>query len=128
MKTSNSYRLSKIATSPIFGYLVMLTDYIGFDSCIYDVEKDLQRTKFKGKIVIDLLPLNGINDRFYSLNFDGKKFNYSSISIIQSLDSEIETLSSNFYLNHFDIIEKLSISKHSKFLIKRELTSRLNLH
>ncbi len=127
MKTRNNYKLSKIETNPIFGYLVLLTNYIGFDNCIFDVEQDLKKTKFKGRIVIDLLPLNGISDRFYSLNFDGTKFNYNSISNIQSLDSEIERLSSNFYLSHFDIIEKLSISRQSKFLIKRELTSRLNV-
>ena len=83
----------------------------------------LKKNKYKGKVVFDLLANNGINDRFYFCMFDGKKIVLNTLSAINELNRDIEKISSNFYLSHFDIISNSYISKQSKFLIKKKLSS-----
>ena len=106
-----------------FGFLALSIDYSMLDEYIYDIEKELKRNKYIGKVVFDLLVNNGINDRFYSCSFDGQKILLGSLSAIQNLDNDLQKVSSNFYLSNFDIINNSYISKQAKFLIKKKLLS-----
>lgn len=119
---NNKYILQKIENNE-FGFLALSIDYSRLDEYIYDIEKELKIKKYKGKVIFDLLANNGINDRFYFCMFDGKKIVLNTLSAIENLNSEIEKISSNFYLSHFDIISNSYISKQSKFLIKKKLSS-----
>lgn len=119
---NNKYILQKIENNE-FGFLALSIDYSRLDEYIYDIEKELKIKKYKGKVIFDLLANNGINDRFYFCMFDGKKIVLNTLSAIEDLNSEIEKISSNFYLSHFDIISNSYISKQSKFLIKKKLSS-----
>lgn len=118
----NKYILQKIENNE-FGFLALSIDYSRLDEYIYDIEKELKINKYKGKVVFDLLANNGINDRFYFCFFDGKKIVLNTLSAINELNSDIEKISSNFYLSHFDIISNSYISKQSKFIIKKKLLS-----
>ncbi len=119
---NNKYILQKIENNE-FGFLALSIDYSRLDEYIYDIEKELKIKKYKGKVIFDLLANNGMNDRFYFCMFDGKKIVLNTLSAIENLNSEIEKISSNFYLAHFDIISNSYISKQSKFLIKKKLSS-----
>nr|WP_294927776.1 type II toxin-antitoxin system RnlB family antitoxin [uncultured Flavobacterium sp.] len=119
---NNKYILQKTENNE-FGFLALSIDYSRLDEYIYDVEKELKKKKYIGKIVFDLLVNNGINDRFYSCLFDGQKILLGSLSSIKNLDNDIQKASSNFYLSNFDIINNSYISKQSKFLIKKKLLS-----
>ncbi len=119
---NNKYILQKIENNE-FGFLALSIDYSRLDEYIYDIEKELKIKKYKGKVVFDLLANNGINDRFYFCMFDGKKIVLNTLSAIENLNIEIEKISSNFYLANFDIISNSYISKQSKFLIKKKLSS-----
>ena len=116
---NNKYILQKIENNE-FGFLALSVDYSRLDEYIFDIEKDLKKTKYKGKVVFDLLANNGINDRFYFCMFDGKKIVLNTLSAISELNRDIEKISSNFYLSHFDIINNSFISKQSKFIIKKK--------
>jgi hypothetical protein len=75
------------------------------------------------KYILQKIENNDINDRFYFCMFDGKKIVLNTLSAINELNRDIEKISSNFYLSHFDIISNSYISKQSKFLIKKKLSS-----
>lgn len=119
---NNKYILQKIEDNE-FGFLALSVDYSRLDEYIFDVEKELKRSKYKGKVVFDLLANNGINDRFYYCLFDGKKILLNTLSAINELNSEVQKASSMFYLSNFEIISNSYISKQSKFLIKKKLLS-----
>lgn len=119
---NNKYILQKIEDNE-FGFLALSVDYSRLDEYIFDVEKELKKSKYKGKVVFDLLANNGINDRFYYCFFDGKKILLNTLSAINELNNEVQKVSSMFYLSNFEIINNSYISKQSKFLIKKKLLS-----
>lgn len=116
----NTYILKKV-NNRRFGYLSISLDYTRLDEYLCDIESDLKKRKFKGKIIFDLLTNNGLNDRFYQADFDGNKILLGTISNISSLDLGIKKVSSKYYLSNFNIIQQSYISKQSKFLIRKEL-------
>ncbi|MEO5991383.1 MAG: type II toxin-antitoxin system RnlB family antitoxin [Ferruginibacter sp.] len=116
----STYILKKI-NDRIFGYLSISLDYTRLDEYLCDIESDLKRKNFKGKIIFDLLTNNGLKDRFYQADFDGNKILLESISNISSLDLGIKKVSSNYYLSNFNLIQQSYISNQSKFLIRKEL-------
>lgn len=119
---NNKYILQKIENNE-FGFLALSVDYSRLDDYIFEVEKDLKKNKYKGKVVFDLLANNGINDRYYFCMFDGEKILLNTLSSINELNNEIHKISSKFYLSNFDIINNSYISKQSKFMIKKKLSS-----
>lgn len=120
--TNNKYILQKIENNE-FGFLALSLDYSRLDEYICDVEMELKNKRYIGKIIFDLLVINGINDRFYSCSFDGSKILLNSLSCLKDVDSCLQKVSSSFYLSNFEIINDSYISKQSKFLIKKKLLS-----
>jgi len=116
----NKYILKKIKDNE-YGYLSISVDYTRLEEYLPEIENDLKKKGFKGKVIFDLLTNNGINDRFYYAIFDGEKFLLNSISFINSLNTGIKKVSSEFYLSNFNLIQQTYFSKQSKFLIKKEL-------
>lgn len=116
----STYILKKVNNRK-FGYLSISLDYTRLDEYLCDIEKDLKRKKFKGKIIFDLLTNNGLNDRFYQADFDGNRILLGTISNISTLDLGIKKVSSKYYLSNFNLIQQSYISNQSKFLIRKEL-------
>lgn len=121
----NNYILKKVNNDK-FGYLSIGLDYTSLDEYIYEVENDLKKKKFKGKIVFDLLSNNGLRDRFFQADFDGDKILLKSIECLQTPDLRIRKVSSKYYLSNFGIIQQSYISNQSKFLIRKELEKTVN--
>lgn len=49
------------------------------------LSNELQKMKFRGKVVFDLFSINGeTSNRFAKMNFDGKEFNRSTFRIIKT--------------------------------------------
>lgn len=121
-----NYILKKI-NNRAFGYLSISLDYTRLDEYMCDIEKDLKKRKFKGKVVFDLLANNGLSDRFYQADFDGNKILLDTIANILSIDLEIKKVSSKYYLSNFNLIKQSYISKESKFLILKELERTISI-
>ena len=116
----NNYILRKVNNQQ-YGYLSISLDYSGLDEYICDIEKDLEKKQFRGKVIFDLLTNNGLRDRFYQADFDGTKILLKTIKNISTLDLKIKKVSSKYYLSNFNLIQQSYISKQSKFLIRKEL-------
>lgn len=120
MKKQATYRLRKLSKSN-FQYIVLTLNSIRIDNYLDEIESFLAIRKIKGSIVFDLLIMNGMNDRYYSADFDGVKFNLSSFKSIKSKDETIFKASNTFFSKNIDLIEQSSLPKTKKFLIKKEL-------
>lgn len=122
----SNYILKKVNNRE-FGYLSISLDYTRLDEYLCDIERDLKKRNYKGKIIFDLLTNNGLQDRFYQADFDGDRILLNTISHISTPNSVIKKVSSKYYLSNFNIIEQSYISKQSKFLIRKELEKAFNI-
>jgi hypothetical protein len=90
-----------------------LTDYI------WGVEEILKKKSYNGIVLFDLLQSNGLNDRYYSIPFNGIKFEYNNISNKIILPQEVIALTNSFYKKNNNIlangvlnnVQKLRLSK-----------------
>jgi hypothetical protein len=122
MKKQATYRLRKLSKSN-FQYIVLTLNSIRIDNYLDEIESSLAIKKIKGSIVFDLLIMNGMNDRYYSADFDGVKFNLSSFKSIKSNDETVFKTSNTFFSKNIDLIEQSSLPKVKKFLIKKQLAT-----
>lgn len=122
MKKQPTYRLRKLSKSN-FQYIVLTLNSIRVDNYINEIESSLATKKIKGSIVFDLLIMNGMNDRYYSADFDGKRFNLSSFKPIKASYDAFYKTSNSFFSKHIDLIEQSSLPNTKKFLIKKQLAS-----
>ena len=120
MKRQATYRLRKLSKSN-FQYIVLSLNSIRIDNYLDEIESSLATKKIKGSIIFDLLIMNGMNDRYYSADFDGAKFNLSSFKLIKSNDETVFKTSNTFFSKHIALIEQSSLPKTKKFLIKKQL-------
>lgn len=92
------------------------------DNYIYDLEKELEKLKVAGDILLDLIVSNGIKYRRYIvLYFDGKEINLRSYKNIDKIGLDIQEASNSFYNNHFDVIENSVLTRPQKFLFRKQL-------
>ncbi|HGF5167800.1 type II toxin-antitoxin system RnlB family antitoxin [Vibrio parahaemolyticus] len=103
-----------------YTYVSMSTDFSRPDDYMSELEGELQAFEYKGKVVFDLLLSNGLKDRYFSAEFDGRRFVVSTFRTMTSICSEILGMSSAFYKDNYDLVSKNSIlSKPQKFLVKK---------
>jgi hypothetical protein len=121
----NKYILKELNDQE-FGFLSLSIDYTRLDEYLFELEKDLKKRGFKGKLIFDLLMNNGINDRYYNAFFNGENFELSSLNFITNLNDKILKTSSEYYLANFNLIQESFMSKQSKFIIKKELQKSLS--
>ncbi len=122
----NNYILKKVNNNE-YGYLSISLDYTRLDDYICDIENDLRKKKYKGKVAFDLLTNNGLRDRFFQADFDGNKILLNTIKSIPTLNLKIKIVSSKYYLSNFSVIQQSYISKQSKFLIRKELEATVSV-
>ena len=122
MKIKETYKLRKLSKSN-FQYIVLTLNAIRIDNYLHEIESSLATKKIRGSIVFDLLIMNGMNDRYYSADFDGKKFNLSSFKSIKSNDETVFKTSNIFFLKNIDLIERSNLPRTKKFLIKKQLAT-----
>ena len=121
----NNYILKKVNNQE-YGYLSISIDYTGLSDYIFEIENELKKKKFRGKVIFDLLTNNGLKDRFFQAEFDGNKILLETIKSISTPDLRIKKVSSKYYLSNFNIIQQSYISKQSKFLIRKELEKTIS--
>ncbi len=84
------------------------------------VEEELKTFSSKKKVLFDLFSVNGNNNRFCVLTFDGTKFDMSSYQDVDlSKQSELRNRLNQFYHENYNDIYHLSIPKSLDFLVKK---------
>lgn len=87
---------------------------------IIDIEKKLNKLKFKGTVIFDLLLSNGnTRQRFFKTEFDNK-FVKDVFEKVDNADDEIKKRSIEFYSKNINLVNESQIlSNPIKFLIKQ---------
>lgn len=87
--------------------LVLNTSTNRPDLFISSIESELISKKIEaGVVLMDLLPCNNFQDRFYSFHFNGKSIELTSLRKVSTLEVHNGILEHNatFYLRHIDDI------------------------
>ena len=112
------YRVISIKTE--YKLLVLSVSYVSPFDEIEELEKDLREMNFKGVVLFDLILCNGVgSDRFIKAYFDGNSFDSNTFEIVSDIKDDIKMISSNFYKDNSDLIDKGVLSKQHSFLLKK---------
>lgn len=114
---SKYYRISKINDSSV---LILSTCYHSPTEQLANIEKELSKKGFHGKVIFDLLLTNGNStQRFFETYFEKNSIDRTAFkNIVEQID-KVKDISKEFYTKNFDLIEQSEVlSQSTKFLIK----------
>ena len=109
-----------ISTKTEYKLLVLSVSYISPFDEIEELENDLREMNFRGVVLFDLILCNGVSpNRFIKSYFDGNSFSSSIFEIVNNIKDDVKLISSNFYKNNSDLIDKGVLSKPYSLLLKK---------
>jgi hypothetical protein len=102
-------------------YIVLSTHHINPIQCMDELEKELSKKGYSGRILLDLLLSNGYNeDRFFEIYFDGNKLNLDTLANLTNVSEEVRLFSVDYYSQHFDMIKNSVLTKPQRYLIRKK--------
>ena len=87
-----------------------LSDYVK------EVASQLLLRNYTGVVLFDLLLSNGVNDRYYILNFNGRSFEYDTLRKLNMISNKIHNISNNYYKSNIDLLELLNSRQRCEYL------------
>ncbi|MDD4437392.1 MAG: type II toxin-antitoxin system RnlB family antitoxin [Tissierellia bacterium] len=116
---SESYEIIKI-NSDLFPILIIGKTYHGLDDYISELEIELQKNKYKGKVIFDFLLSNGYNstNRFMCSLFNGKFFNEIHYYQIDNRNEIITRNINKYFTENEHILSNGILSKKDIEIIK----------
>ena len=81
---------------------------------IKEVAVQLISKNYTGLVLFDLLLSNGVNDRYYILNFNGYQFEYNTLRKLDIISHKIRNTSNNYYRNNISLLESSILTKKQK--------------
>ena len=81
---------------------------------IREVAGQLVSRNYIGLVLFDLLLSNGINDRYYVLNFNGSQFEYKTLRKLNIISNKIYNTSNNYYRNNLSLLESSILTSKQK--------------
>lgn len=89
-----------------------MSDYIS------DIAKLLNEKSYQGEVIFDLILSNGIDDRYYGVNFNGNSFDLITLNRYTNVSSEILRQSKLYYKEHIKLLRSsnLSIYQRKQFI------------
>ncbi|WP_195938459.1 type II toxin-antitoxin system RnlB family antitoxin [Romboutsia sp. 1001713B170131_170501_G6] len=104
-----------------YSSIIFSTDCSNPIDDLTNIEKDLRHEGYIGKVIFDLLLVNGnCNNRFIEAFFNGQKFDRQSFKNHNLISQELKAIITDFYYINSGIVENSRLSKPIKFLIKRK--------
>lgn len=89
-----------------------MSDYIS------DIAKLLSEKSYRGEVIFDLVLSNGIEDRYYGVNFNGNSFDLITLNRYTNVSFEILRQSKMYYREHIKLLRSsnLSIYQREQFI------------
>lgn len=81
---------------------------------IKEVAGQLISRNYTGLVLFDLLLSNGVNDRYYILNFNGNQFDYKTLRKLDIISNKIYNTSNNYYRNNISLLESSILTPKQK--------------
>ncbi|TGG86991.1 type II toxin-antitoxin system RnlB family antitoxin [Geotoga petraea] len=102
-----------------YDYLIFATNFESPLNNLLEIEKELSKKNFEGKVLFDLLISNGDeHNRYIESYFDGNNFDHEKFKIV-SVDNKIQNISTNFFKKHTKLFENSVLSSIDIFKISR---------
>lgn len=101
--------------------LVLPNGSVGLDILSESVKKHLIKKGYEGSVFFDMLVLNGLNNRFLSIEFKNNRFDYLKAKEVKLKDGIVE-FSNTYYSKHSKYIVSASLSR----IEKQKISSYLN--
>ena len=103
--------------------IVYSLEYATLSDYILAVEEILKEKSFNGIVLFDLLQSNGLNDRYYTIPFNGIKFEYNTIGRKISLTQEVISLTNSFYKKNNKILVNGVLNNVQKLRLSKQYTN-----
>ena len=111
-----NYCIVKIKDSD-YEYLIIAANCINPITELDDIQRDLGTVS--GTILFDLTLINGINsNRYLSATVHKGVFARDSFKKVSEVEEQILTVSQNFFMENSDAVERGTITKPLKYLLK----------
>lgn len=81
---------------------------------IKEVAGQLILKNYTGLVLFDLLLSNGVNDRYYILDFNGNQFDYKTLRKLDIISNKIYNTSNNYYRNNISLLESSILTPKQK--------------
>ncbi|MGE7021329.1 type II toxin-antitoxin system RnlB family antitoxin [Solibacillus cecembensis] len=107
-----------------FQYMVIANSYESPLKNYTDIEDELSQNDFSGYVLFDMLAYSG-NDsrRFFSVNFDGNKFDFSSLDyLLFSKESNYRKITQDMLRTHYNTIDNTVLDYIQKNMIMTGIT------
>ena len=84
------------------------------------LSSELPKNEKHSTVIFDFLIKNGLNDRFYSSNFDSSRSRFVDFQKINAVDS-IKLKANKFFHDNPKLLQHSTLTRAQKYLFKREL-------
>lgn len=104
----------KIIESYEYQIIVFSKDSSTISDYISDVADKLSERHYRGNVLFDLLLSNGLDDRYYVLNFNGNSFDYNTLRKLATTSCQLFNISNRYYKEHIKLLRSSILSKYQK--------------
>lgn len=118
---NKDYQIEEFKISPTT-YIVLTMSYLRYSDYLAEIGEILKQKKFKGTVYFDLLLNNGLNDRFFSMDFNMEGFILSTFNKIDPPSANLLKFSGTFYSKRMPLINNSIFSDAKKYMIKKEIS------
>lgn len=120
------FQLVRLA-HPKYDWICFSTSYDRIDQYIEEVVVKLKQHNVHGPVLFDLLCSNGVNDRFFVIDFKSNMQLKSDVfQSITELDEVVIEFCDRWYVAHSVLLQNSVLTKAQKFLIKKRGSKMLN--
>lgn len=112
----NKFQILKLHDEP-YDFLIIATSYENPLSSFDEIEKELNVEK--ARLLFDLTLINGMKkNRYIKCHYQSGSDLHLSCSLVDSVDDHIRSLSSNYFLQNEDAVQRSVIPNSLKYLLK----------
>lgn len=104
----------KIVESYEYQIIVFSRDSSTISDYISDVAEKLSERHYKGHVLFDLLLSNGLEDRYYVLDFNGDSFDYKTLHKLAKTSCQLFNISNRYYKEHIKLLRSSILNRYQK--------------
>lgn len=102
--------------------IVLSTSYISPLDEISTLQNQLEKHSCSGEVIIDLLLCNGVSDnRYVTMYFNGKNFDFSTLRVMPKVNDLITSISKSFYMCNKHLLTRGILPDAHRYIIEQGL-------
>lgn len=90
--------------------MVLLKRELYLSDIVSDVVRELNRAKFNGDVLFDMLLTKGISEHYYNMSFENKAFDLRSNRVVHAPTGAVVAMSKRYYRSHPEFLGRTSLT------------------